>query len=155
MKRFAAAVMALLLAGLGAAWAQEAPEVEISLYQPDENTAFSYVVQRVADDAQAIVDALIELGSAPEGTEVLRFSIVPGEVVDEGELDLSRDFLEALLSAGAAGETGYVGSLVNTFLEHYQLSAILLTVEGEAFETDYQIYDEALTFYVNPVCYIY
>ncbi len=62
-------------------------------------------------------------------------------------LDLSEDFETYLSGLDAAGEAAAMGSLVNTFLDAYQGSSILITVEGETLNTGHGVYSEALELY--------
>lgn len=62
-------------------------------------------------------------------------------------LDLPQEFQEYLSRLSGQEETLVMGSMVNTFLDAYQGTAILITVEGAALSTDYGIYEEALERY--------
>ena len=62
-------------------------------------------------------------------------------------LDLSSDFGSWLSSMGTSGEMIVMGSLVNTFLDAYDASAMKVTVEGQVLETGHQIYDGWLELY--------
>ena len=62
-------------------------------------------------------------------------------------LDLPADFGKYLSGLDAPGEALVLGSVVNTFLDAYEGTAILITVEGAALNTAHSTYAEALERY--------
>ena len=85
--------------------------------------------------AQAIVDQLIAPDALPKDSKVLAIS-------KEGSA-LSLDMDEAFL-AGSTGESMYLGSLVNTFLDNFNCETVRVTVEGKTFSTAHADYDKPL-----------
>ena len=86
----------------------------------------------------------VTVKSFSEGTETAK----DGTVTDKRlTLNLSEDFGTWLSSMGTSGETMVMGSLVNTFLDAYDASAIKVTVDGAVLETGHQVYDGWLELY--------
>ncbi len=137
-------------------------EREVTLFLPDEQAEF-FVEQTETVDAtpQGIIDALIAHGALPEGIEVNEFRLEdsgPEAQADDSSghaaggrlhivLDLSDEFLSAVASAGTAGETMAMGSLVNTMLTAYEAGTITVTCSGNTIETGHNVYDAPLTFF--------
>lgn len=137
-------------------------EVEVTLYLPDDQAeGFVETTETVAATPQGIVDALIAHGALPENTVVNDFRMsdngvetVEGDTVSYTagdtlhiDLDVSAEFGEAVASAGTAGETMYLGSLVNTMLKAYNADTISITCDGAVLETGHNVYDQPLTFF--------
>ena len=120
----------------------------VSIYAPNADaTALLPSDVPVQDDPQGIMDALALNSAVPCFAKVLSFTVEG----DMGTLDLSASFGEALSSTGTAGETLYMGSVVNTFLTRYALTSLRVTCEGADIETGHTIYDAPLTFFEqNP-----
>lgn len=120
----------------------QAEESEVTLYLPNETAdAFLTSSMILKDTPQDIINELSSQGALPEGIRVLGF--------DEGKgaLDLSQEFLDALSTSGTAGEWLLIGSVVNTFLEHYGLEELTVTCEGETMETGHTVYDSPLSYF--------
>ena len=62
-------------------------------------------------------------------------------------LDLNQAFLEQLYTMGTSGEKMLIGYIVNTFLSAYGCETVLLTVNGEAFDSGHTVYDFPLGFF--------
>lgn len=62
-------------------------------------------------------------------------------------LDLSENFEEYLSGLNASREEEVLGSLVNTFLDAYQGTEMLITVKGQALNTSHENYSQALERY--------
>ena len=62
-------------------------------------------------------------------------------------LDLNQAFLDQLYTMGSSGEKMLIGSIVNTFLSAYSCETVLLTVNGEAFDSGHTVYDFPLGFF--------
>ena len=137
-------------------------EMEVTLYLPDDQAeGFVETVETVKATPQGIVDALISHGALPEDTVVNDFRMTDnGTEIIEGDtasytvgdtlhidLDVSEEFSEAIASTGTAGETMYMGSLVNTMLKAYNADTISVTCNGAAIETGHNVYDQPMTFF--------
>lgn len=116
----------------------------MTLYLPNDD-ATGYRLLPCEGDAspEAIVEALVDEGVLPEGTEALSF-VASGDAL---ALDLNETFLEAVTGKGIAGETMVIGSVVNSFLcNHPDAVTIMLTVEGVPIETGHNVYDQPFSF---------
>lgn len=98
----------------------------------------------VENNAQDVMDALVENGVAPEGTRV-NSAKVGGKTL---KLDLSQEFGDAVERAGTAGEAMYMASVVDTFLVFYDCDQLVLTIDGQPLETGHQDYGQPLEMYL-------
>lgn len=113
------------------------------VYVPSEQAdLLTPVGTSVADDSdQALVDALIQAGSLPEGVEVLSAAEKDGILT----LDMNQAFADAVRSSGSAGEAMLIYSLVNTFIQAHDVEKVMLTVnEGGLLESGHEVYDYPL-----------
>lgn len=90
--------------------------------------------------AQAIVDQLIAHDALPKDSKVLAIS-KDGSALS---LDMDEAFLAGLRQSGSTGESMYLGSLVNTFLDNFNCETVRVTVEGKSFSTAHADYDKPL-----------
>ena len=90
--------------------------------------------------AQAIVDQLIAHDALPKDSKVLAIS-KDGNALS---LDMDEAFLAGLRQSGSTGESMYLGSLVNTFLDNFNCETVRVTVEGKTFSTAHADYDKPL-----------
>ena len=90
--------------------------------------------------AQAIVDQLIAHDALPKDSKVLAIS-KEGSALS---LDMDEAFLAGLRQSGSTGESMYLGSLVNTFLDNFNCETVRVTVEGKSFSTAHADYDKPL-----------
>lgn len=90
--------------------------------------------------AQAIVDQLIAHDALPKDSRVLAIS-KDGNALS---LDMDEAFLAGLRQSGSTGESMYLGSLVNTFLDNFNCETVRVTVEGKTFSTAHADYDKPL-----------
>lgn len=123
------------------------PRLTAVIYVPDgEAVGFDTVEVPVEGTAQGLLDALIQEGVVDQSVELLSFEMTEegGEV--SGALDLSQAFLTQLESAGGTGERAALYGVANTFIRHYDLSEITITVEGGVIETGHDLYEGPLTF---------
>lgn len=90
--------------------------------------------------AQAIVDQLIAHDALPKDSKVLAIS-KEGSALS---LDMDEAFLAGLRQSGSTGESMYLGSLVNTFLDNFNCETVRVTVEGKTFSTAHADYDKPL-----------
>jgi len=127
----------------------EAPQDAVfSVYYGNEN-ADALLSEEVAIPEltpEAVAAELIRVGVLPEGTLVNRLAVVGSYLY----LDLSTEFLTKLHSMGTSGEWVTVGSVVNTFLDAYEVDTLLLSVNGSVIETGHTVYDFPLTRFENP-----
>ena len=137
---------------------QPAPEEGMTAAAPQETTGkwISFLSYRGNDNAdglvsrevlvpeitpEAVLTSLKEDGVVPEEVSVLTLTQKEQELT----IDFNAAFLQALCSAGTAGETMLVNSVVNTFLSAYDAQSIRITVEGAIPESGHMIYDFSLT----------
>lgn len=90
--------------------------------------------------AQAIVDQLIAHDALPKDSKVLAIS-KDGNALS---IDMDEAFLAGLRQSGSTGESMYLGSLVNTFLDNFNCETVRVTVEGKPFSTAHADYDKPL-----------
>ena len=90
--------------------------------------------------AQAIVDHLIAHDALPKDSKVLAIS-KDGNTLS---IDMDEAFLAGLRQSGSTGESMYLGSLVNTFLDNFNCETVRVTVEGKTFSTAHADYDKPL-----------
>ena len=112
------------------------------VYVPDEQgETLTPVGTDVADHSdQALVDALIGVGSLPEGVAVNSASLADGTLT----LDMNAAYGEAVRSSGTTGETNLIYALVNTFAQARGAERVLITVDGAPLESGHDIYDYPL-----------
>ena len=116
-----------------------------TLYLPNEN-ADGFVPQTVQTDRITADSLLMELqmaGVLPDTVIINAF----GSQGDHLILDFNSSFATAVNAMGTSGERMIIGSLVNTFLNAFQVQSLVFTVEGELLESGHVIYDFPLTFF--------
>ena len=124
----------------------------IVAYLPDANAKklVPTNVEALTGKPQDVLDALAAAGALPDGIIVNDMKetteTVDGKKIHVLELDLSAPFGKAMRTTGTAGEEMYMGSLVNTFLRHFDADAVKITVDGEVLETGHLRYDDYLYF---------
>ena len=125
-----------------------APGISVTLYKGDDNAEFVVPVEcEIAEQSpQAIVDKLFELGVFGSAVTANSFTVDNSNVI---HLDMGQDFAAQIFSSGTAGEHIMVGSLVNSFISVYEADAVLITVDGNPFESGHAVYDYALSFFEN------
>ena len=125
-----------------------APTITVTLYKGDDNAEFVIPVEcEIAGQSpQAIADKLVELGVFSAPVTANSFTVDNSNVI---HLDMGQDFAAQILSSGTAGEHIMVGSLVNSFISVYEADAVLITVDGNPFESGHAVYDYALSFFEN------
>ena len=70
------------------------------------------------------------------------------EIVDNMvKLDLSENLLELIYKQGTTGEYYLVGSIVNSFIDTYNVEFVEILINGETFESGHVLYDSPLTKY--------
>ena len=62
-------------------------------------------------------------------------------------VDFNAAFRDQLMTYGTAGELMMIGSVVNSLLRAYGADSVMLTVEGDIFESGHVIYDFPLEFH--------
>ena len=112
------------------------------VYVPDEQgESLTPVGTDVEDDSdQALVDALIAVGSLPEGVAVNNSSLADGTLT----LDMNAAYGQAVRSSGTTGESNLIYALVNTFAQARGANNVLITVDGAPLESGHDIYDYPL-----------
>ena len=122
--------------------------VSVTLYKGDDNAEFVIPVEcEIAGQSpQAIADKLVELGVFSAPVTANSFTVDNSNVI---HLDMGQDFAAQIFSSGTAGEHIMVGSLVNSFISVYEADAVLITVDGNPFESGHAVYDYALSFFEN------
>ena len=125
-----------------------APALSVTLYKGDDNAEFVIPVEcEIAEQSpQAIADKLVELGVFSAPVTANSFTVDNSNVI---HLDMGQDFASLIFSSGTAGEHIMVGSLVNSFISVYEADAVLITVDGNPFESGHAVYDYALSFFEN------
>lgn len=125
-----------------------APGISVTLYKGDDNAENVVPVEcEIAEQSpQAIVDKLVELGVFGSAVTANSFTVDNSNVI---HLDMGQDFAAQIFSSGTAGEHIMVGSLVNSFISVFEADAVLITVDGNPFESGHAVYDYALSFFEN------
>lgn len=125
-----------------------APGISVTLYKGDDNAEYVIPVEcEIAEQSpQAIVDKLVELGVFGSAVTANSFTVDNSNVI---HLDMGQDFATQIFSSGTAGEHIMVGSLVNSFISVFEADAVLITVDGNPFESGHAVYDYALSFFEN------
>ena len=127
--------------------AEPVPEaVSINLYHADENfDDLVYDLVTIPElSPDCIMTALHEQGVLSEPVAVNSFLMDKTGVI---RLDLAENFGNIMNSTGTSGEYIMMGSLVNTFLDAYHASGLMLQVDGKTLETGHSIYDWTLEYF--------
>ena len=116
--------------------------ITIRIYHSDEAAEHICVNTALTEKItpEILLLNLSSYGMIPEDVKVESFSAEKGET-RRLTLDLSPDFSDYLNSMGTSGEYLVMGSLVNTFLDAYNASAVKVTAGRAVIETGHQIYD--------------
>ena len=115
------------------------------LYLPNE-TADGFVQSRTSMNTlhhEGVLLLLKVKSVVKEGVEVNSCTINGTQL----HLDLNQAFLDQLIALDSSGEKMLIGSIVNTFLSAYDCETVLLTVNGEAFDSSHATYDFPLHFF--------
>lgn len=143
--------LCLCLGACSALPAEPAPEptpepVGINIYHADDN--FEKLVCEQVEISELspenIMAALYEQGALSEPVSVNCFLMDKTGVI---RLDLGAYFGTIMNSTGTSGEFFIMGALVNTFLDAYDASGLMLQVDGKTLETGHSIYDWTMGFY--------
>lgn len=123
-----------------------APAISTTLYKGDDNAEYVVPVEcEIAEQSpRAIVDKLYELGVFGSPVTANSFTVDNDNVI---HLDMGQDFAALVQSSGTAGEHIMVGSLVNSFISVFEADAVIITIEGNIFESGHAVYDFALSFF--------
>ena len=119
---------------------------EINLYYGDENceNILSEKLTLSELSPENIMEAILAKGVIPEPVAVNSFLMDKTGVI---RLDLGKEFGSMIGVMGTSGEYIMMGALVNTFLDAYSASGLMLQVDGKTLETGHNIYDYTLEFY--------
>ena len=114
------------------------------LYLPTENAdGFTQKSAHINElDAEGVL-LLLMVNRVVNENVVVKSCDLDGKAL---KLDMNQAFLDQLMAIDDNGEKMLIGSLVNTFLSAYDCETVLLTVEGQAFNTEHTTYDSPLTF---------
>lgn len=119
---------------------------EINVYYSDENceNLLSESVSIPELSPENIMAALLEKGAISQSVSVNSFLMDKTGVI---RLDLGKEFGGMISAMGTSGEYMMMGALVNTFLDAYSASGLMLQVDGKILETGHSIYDFTLEFF--------
>lgn len=106
-------------------------------------------------EAKNIVSKLVAIDALPEGSELNSISLIMGNNSESSpksiRVDMNALFAAGIKRTGSVKEYLYMGSLVNTMLDYYDVDEMILTVAGETLETGNYKYDKPLTMYDNLI----
>ena len=111
----------------------------VNIYYVDDQTAEITTKAVEIRDEYDIWAALQEAGILTDDCQLLSLNV--NEQDRTMELDFNHATGDRVRSMGTTGETEIVGCIVNTYLEAYDCDKILLTEEGETFESSHASYD--------------
>ena len=119
---------------------------EINVYYSDENceNLLSESVNIPELSPENIMAALLEKGAISQSVSVNSFLMDKTGVI---RLDLGKEFGGMISAMGTSGEYMMMGALVNTFLDAYSASGLMLQVDGKTLETGHSIYDFTLEYF--------
>ena len=119
---------------------------EINVYYSDENceNLLSESVSIPELSPENIMAALLEKGAISQSVSVNSFLMDKTGVI---RLDLGKEFGGMISAMGTSGEYMMMGALVNTFLDAYGASGLMLQVDGKILETGHNIYDFTLEYF--------
>jgi len=119
---------------------------EINVYYGDETCENILSEQMTVSELspENILAALLEKDVVSEPVAVKSFLMDKTGVI---RLDLGAEFGTMINAMGTSGEYIMMGALVNSFLDAYNASGLMLQVDGKTLETGHNIYDYTLTFY--------
>ena len=121
-------------------------KVDVTLYLGNENAdGFTTEVVSTKLTAKKLIKALQKKGAVDKGLKVRSFEDNDTTLV----LNLSQTYADSVSSVGSTGEYIKVGCVVNTFLDAYDAKTILISVEGNAWESGHIVYDSPLYMYDN------
>ena len=119
---------------------------EITVYYSDENCE-NLLIESVSIpelSPENIMAALLEKGAISQSVSVNSFLMDKTGVI---RLDLGKEFGGMISAMGTSGEYMMMGALVNTFLDAYSASGLMLQVDGKTLETGHSIYDFTLEYF--------
>ena len=122
-----------------------APKHTITLYKGNSN-ADGFVTKQKSikyKTAYSIIKELKSYGAVSRKVKANSLTHQGQHII----LDLSSDFQKDVANSGTSGEYVKVGSVVNTFLDAFNVSTITITVNGSSWETGHQVYDAPLSRY--------
>ena len=119
---------------------------EINVYYSDESceNLISESVSIAELSPENIMSALHEKGAISAPVAVRSFLMDKTGII---RLDLGAEFGSIINAMGTSGEYMMMGALVNTFLDAYSASGLMLQVDGKTLETGHSIYDFTLEFF--------
>jgi len=122
---------------------EESTDVEVNIYTGNNNADGFIVNPMFVSEVtpENLIQELQIVGAVATGVQVRGFRDMGTHLI----LDLSSEFASDVSSSGSAGEYIKVGCVVNTFLDAYNKSEIMITVEDQPWESGHAIYDNTLT----------
>lgn len=124
------------------------PKISVTLYRGDSNCEYILPVEcEIAEKSpEEILEKLYDFEVFSEPVAANSFSVDNYNVI---HLDMDQSFASLVQSSGTAGEHIMVGCLVNSFLSVFEADGVVITVNGETFESGHAVYDFTLTFFEN------
>lgn len=124
-------------------------KAEINVYYSNDNADAIISSTETMDELTPdnIVKKLAEHNVVSADTKVIALTEEENDGKKALKLDLSGEFKEYILMMGSTEEYMAIGSLVNTFLDAYDAESILITIDGQMFESAHQSYENYLMFY--------
>lgn len=129
-------------------------EIPLTVYQADDQLMYLEKVNAILhlEDNNSEAAAFEELFSGkgkgneevflfPEGTKINSLELNENNIV---EIDLSNEFVNNM-NVGSSGEQFYLQGLVNTLASYYKAEEVLLTIDGETYETGHYSLSEGET----------
>lgn len=92
---------------------------------------------------EIILEELTKMGNITGDTTVRGFFIQEKENNKIIDLNLSKEYEEAISTMGSSGEYLSIAALVNTFIGAYQGDRLVLNIAGSPLETGHNTYEEA------------
>lgn len=131
-----------------AAGGKEGAAEQVAVYVPDaqaEHLTGTYIdVPTGMSLPERLIAGLIAAGALPEEVKLIDCSF--DAAAGSFKLNLNGAYLDALEASGSAGETMLLYTVVDTFLFNYPTTkSLVLTVEGNAIETEHGLYSEPFT----------
>ena len=121
---------------------EEAPQVEVTLYAGNKA---GFVVSKMNVEElteHVIIDFLSSMSVLNKDVKVNSFKQNNKQI----QLDFNKALKDELDACDSDGEKIIIDSIVNSFIENYDVESVVITVEGKTLETKNNVYDEPLKF---------
>lgn len=129
-------------------------EISLTVYQADDQLMYLEKVdtQFLLEENESKAEAFGKLFRGemkgnegiflfPEGTEINSLELNDQNIV---EIDLSSEYVSNM-NAGSSGEQFFLQGLINTLANYYDVQEVLLTVDGETYQTGHYSLSEGET----------